>query len=229
MGFAIASIVLLLAAPLAASESVVAVPAQFLGDWGGSPRCEATPDDLALRIDRDRVSYHESSGPLKAIVIRGHDELALVAELSGEGETWLATARFRLSPDGDKLIDDASDPGEETVRYRCPARNVPARTASTFAEAKQRFDAQPRNAATDAYGAAWADFNNAHHLDERDGCYFKAQGSLVQILQIDAGGKVVGYFADKDNGRSRCWRETYLGVTFPKPPFAPFYQHLEMQ
>ena len=100
---------------------------------------------------------------------------------------------------------------------------------SSFSEAQRLFDAQPRTDATDSYGTAWADFNNAHHLDERDGCYFKADGSLVQILQIEASGQIVGYFADQENGRSQCWRQTYLGVTFPKPPFAPFLHRLEMQ
>ena len=100
---------------------------------------------------------------------------------------------------------------------------------SSFAEVQRLFDAQPRTEATDSYGLAWAAFNNSQHLDERDGCYFKADGSLVQILQIDASGKIIGYYADKDNGRSQCWRQTYLGVTFPKPPFAPFFHRLEMQ
>ena len=106
--------------------------------------------------------------------------------------------------------------------------SVPS-TDSSYADAARRFAAQPRTAATDAYGTAWAEFNNAQHLDERDGCYFKAEGSLVQILKIDANGKIIGYFADKENGRSQCWRQTYLGLTFPKPPFAPFYHRLEMQ
>ena len=100
---------------------------------------------------------------------------------------------------------------------------------STFFDAQERFEAQPRTDATDAYADAWAEFNNAHDLDERDGCYFRAEGSLVQILQIDATGKIVGYFSDKDNGRSQCWRQTYLGVTFPPPPFAPFFHRLVMQ
>lgn len=100
---------------------------------------------------------------------------------------------------------------------------------SSFMEAERLNAAQTRTDATDAYVTAWTEFNNAHGLDERDDCYFKAEGSLVQILQIDASGKVVGYFSDKDNGRSQCWRQTYLGLTFPKPPFAPFYYRMEMQ
>ena len=116
------------------------------------------------------------------------------------------------------------------IRLVVSAASATAQQApSSFSDAQRMFDAQPRTDATDAYGAAWAEFNNAHHLDERDGCYFKADGSLVQILQIDANGKIVDYFADQDNGRSQCWRQTYLGLTFPKPPFAPFLHRLEMQ
>lgn len=100
---------------------------------------------------------------------------------------------------------------------------------SSFSDAQRRFDAQPQTEATDAYGTLWDGVNNAQRLDERDGCYAKAPGPLVQILQIDANGKVVDYVADSQNGRSQCWRQTYLGVTFPKPPFAPFLLRMQMQ
>ena len=103
-----------------------------------------------------------------------------------------------------------------------------AQTMGDFAEANSNADAQAKSEAVLAYADAWAEFNNQNHLDERDGCYFKADGELTQILEIDASGKVVGYFADKDNGRSQCWRNTYLGVVFPKPPFAPYWHRLVM-
>jgi len=103
-----------------------------------------------------------------------------------------------------------------------------AQSASDFAEANAKADAQAKSEATLAYADAWAEFNNLNHLDERDGCYFKEEGELTQILEIDAMGKVVGYFADKDNGRSQCWSNTYLGVVFPVPPFAPYWHRLVM-
>jgi len=105
-----------------------------------------------------------------------------------------------------------------------------AQSASDFAQANARADAQweHRHAETSMYADAWAAFNNAQHLDERDGCYFKAEGELTQVLEIDAAGKVVGYYTDQDNGRSQCWRATYLGVVFPKPPFAPYWHKLVM-
>ena len=81
---------------------------------------------------------------------------------------------------------------------------------------------------TSTYADAWAEFNNRYHLDERDGCFFKADGELTQILEIDASGKVVGYYSDKENGRSQCWSETYMGVVFPTPPFAPYWHKLVM-
>jgi hypothetical protein len=103
-----------------------------------------------------------------------------------------------------------------------------ARQPATYSEAKRLFDAQPRNPKTDAYGSSWANFNNANKLDEKDGCYFKANGETSQILVIDKAGVVVSYFADPENGRSQCWRKTYMGVKFPRPPFAPYYHYLVM-
>ena len=96
--------------------------------------------------------------------------------------------------------------------------------ADSFAE--QQLTKDPD--ATSAYATAWAEFNNQHKLDERDGCFFKATGELTQILEIDVSGKVIGYYSDKENGRSRCWSDTYMGVVFPKPPFAPYWHKLVM-
>ena len=115
-----------------------------------------------------------------------------------------------------------------TMLFMLPAM---AQTAKDFAQADARAEAQRREfpAPSSNYAEAWAEFNNQHRLDERDGCYFKADGELIQILQIDESGEIVGYFSDKDNGRSRCWSRTYLGVVFPKPPFAPYWHKLVMQ
>lgn len=105
-----------------------------------------------------------------------------------------------------------------------------AQSAKDFEQADARAEAQlaKHPDATSSYAEAWAEFNNLHHLDERDGCYYMAEGALTQILEIDETGKVVGYLTDKDNGRSKCWSQTYLGVVFPKPPFAPYWHKLVM-
>lgn len=102
-----------------AAERQEAVPARFAGEWVADlKRCGTDRDDSRLRLDADRVRFRESGGPIRAVVARGESEIALIAELSGEGETWLACHRFRLSADRDRLIDATGE--AELVRYRCP-------------------------------------------------------------------------------------------------------------
>ena len=109
-----------LAAPLpASSNGDVDVPARFVGNWAGSrASCGSDADDLVLRLTSRHITYWESGGPIRAVIVRG-DEIALIAELSGEGETWLSAIKFELSPDGRMLVDRISMPGKEVVRYRC--------------------------------------------------------------------------------------------------------------
>ena len=122
MGFLVAiTTLLLLPLPLLAGSAAATVPDRFIGYWAGSPTsCGSDVDDLILHIGARQISYWESEGPIKAAITRGNNEIALIAELSGEGETWLATATFKLSQDGRRLIDDTTVPGQEVVRYRCP-------------------------------------------------------------------------------------------------------------
>ena len=99
----------------------------------------------------------------------------------------------------------------------------------TFAQASSAFDSQPVNGKTESYLNSWGEFNNSHKLDEKDGCYFKAPGPTRQILIIDASGTVVQFLSDVNNERTNCFRHSYLHVRFPKPPFAPFFVHMDMQ
>ena len=122
----IAVAALILSFPLLAGSTAVSVPDQFVGTWAGSPTfCGSDADDLILNISARHISYWESGGPNRAAVTRGSNEIASIAELSGEGETWLATATFTLSRDGNRLIDDTTTPGQEVVRYRCPTPATP--------------------------------------------------------------------------------------------------------
>lgn len=120
MRYFIASALLLATQPLAAGELVPSVPEAFLGHWAGSSSsCNSDTDDLRLHISSAHISYWESEGPILAVVVRGR-EVALIAELSGEGHTWLATAKFTISAHGELLGDRYSVPGKTVVRYKCP-------------------------------------------------------------------------------------------------------------
>jgi hypothetical protein len=115
----------------ATSDSDVTVPARFVGNWAGGPAfCGSDADDLVLRLTSRHISYWESAGEIRAAVVRG-DEIALIAELSGEGKTWLSAIKFELSPDGRMLIDRVSVPGKEVVRYRCSG-SIGARPNNSF-------------------------------------------------------------------------------------------------
>jgi hypothetical protein len=103
-----------------AADVLDGVPAQFSGEWNSViAHCGTANNDSALRIERSHIYFWESDGPVLAVVAQGEYEIVLIVELSGEGQTWLSTAHFKLSPAKDKLIY-ASTPGEDHVRYRCP-------------------------------------------------------------------------------------------------------------
>ena len=97
------------------------VPIRFVGEWNTNlQECGTDLNDSRLRISSNKIRFHESGGPIRAIVTQGDFELVLITELSGEGETWLASNHFRLSADHTYLTDVSN--GSTMVRYRCPAK-----------------------------------------------------------------------------------------------------------
>lgn len=123
MRIAIFLATLLLTFSAIAASDVAGVPDRFVGRWAGSvDSCGSDADDLTLRIAPHHITYWESDGPIKAAVVRGDSEIALISELSGEGETWLSTVQFKLSRDGSQLIDDTTVPGKRLVRYKCSGK-----------------------------------------------------------------------------------------------------------
>ncbi len=104
----------------ATAETLQKIPREFQGEWNMRlVDCGSALNDSLLELRSNKISYYESSGPVRAIVKRGR-ELALLAEVSGEGQTRVHAAHFRLSRDGRTLTDELSTP--PFVRYRCPPR-----------------------------------------------------------------------------------------------------------
>src|SRR5690606_30283157 len=95
----------------------------------------------------------------------------------------------------------------------CATTLQPLPTLS-FAEAYRAVENLPPDSYIDDYEHLWYDFNNALKLDQRDGCYERSVEPIQQVLVLDASGKVVQYVSDLDTPRSRCFRNTYLGVKF---------------
>jgi hypothetical protein len=102
-----------------AAELQSAVPKPFRGEWNADPAdCSSHLSESQLQIGEHDIMYYESGGTVVAIVTRGDNEIALISELSGEGETTLSYDYFQLSDDQTQLTDIADDAG--LVRYRCP-------------------------------------------------------------------------------------------------------------
>lgn len=117
----ISLLVLICAGPAGAAELQSTVPARFQGDWASSVKqCGADYDELRLSIGASTIRFQESGGSIKAVVTQGESELALISELSGEGETWLDISHFRLSTDQSTLVDMTGE--TEVVRHRCPKK-----------------------------------------------------------------------------------------------------------
>ena len=91
-----------------------AVPTRYQGSFASdAAACDAPGDPTRLTIGSDTIRFHESSGPVTRVA-SGPSDVAITAELTGEGETREATYRFRLSDDGGTLTDLGS--GMERVR-----------------------------------------------------------------------------------------------------------------
>lgn len=113
---------LLGAAPVAAAaERLSHIPSAFQGLWMAESRhCLRGPTDESwLRIEAERISFYESSGPVLAVVAQGREEIAVIIALSGEGSTWLHPLRLKLDGTAQRL--DLETVGLEGAmsRVRC--------------------------------------------------------------------------------------------------------------
>ena len=105
---------------VSAASLVQEIPIQFRGEWNAHlSDCGHRQSDSALRLGKREIVYYESSGPVRAVVANGKREIAVIAELSGEGEQWVATEQFKLSAD-QKRLESVAQESEPFVRYRCP-------------------------------------------------------------------------------------------------------------
>lgn len=92
------------------------VPARYQGRFAAdAAACDTPGNPSQLTIGSDTLHFHESTGPVIRVA-SGPSDVAITAELTGEGETREATYRFRLSDDGGTLTDLGG--GMERVRCR---------------------------------------------------------------------------------------------------------------
>ncbi len=111
-------------APPARQSAPPTVPAKFQGYW--SQNCDIEYAESRLLIDGNSIHFYESGGPIRAAVVRG-EEIAMIVDMAGEGDTWLGIMKFRLENQGQAIVDTSDDYEDEKkrfVRSKCP--NLPA-------------------------------------------------------------------------------------------------------
>ena|SRR6266480_3064028 len=103
--------------PIVAAELSPKVPTEFQGRWNADLK-NCGRGESRLEIRANTITFYESSGPIRAIVTQGKNEMALIAELSGEEGKYLSLRHFKLSKDQKELTDVSGD--SPFVRRRCP-------------------------------------------------------------------------------------------------------------
>lgn len=97
------------------------IPTRFQGAWNvAAEHCGTGIEHTRLMIEANRIRFYESGGAVLAVVTRGESELAVIADMAGEGLHWLGLMQFRLSGDGACLTEVTAAHGP-LVRCRCPS------------------------------------------------------------------------------------------------------------
>jgi hypothetical protein len=99
--------------------------------------------------------------------------------------------------------------------------------------AKKLWEQSKERAGYDQYSDEFAQFNNSHHLDEKDGCYGLSPGpvTIYLVIKHNAGEKfavIEQVVSDVDNAKAKCFKKTYTGVPAKAPPFLPLVLQMKM-
>ena len=98
-----------------AAETHKTIPKIFQGKWTSNPKDCGADHETNLEISKNHIFFYESSGPIIAIVTKQKNELALIIELSGEGEEWLSFYHFAINNKNNELADMK----HKFLRHRC--------------------------------------------------------------------------------------------------------------
>lgn len=105
----------------ASTSETKTVPVAFRGEWNATLKdCGTGNNDSRLRITATTLRFYEGAGAVRAAFTQGPFEVLIVADMSGEGTTWLASHQFTLAGDGSYLSTWVD--GARFIRYRCPAK-----------------------------------------------------------------------------------------------------------
>jgi len=103
-----------------ASETHNTIPKIFQGKWTSNLKNCGIDNETNLEIFKDHLSFYESNGPTKSIVTKQKNELALIIELTGEGEKWILFVNYKINSKNNRLTDITdTDEKNKLIRYKC--------------------------------------------------------------------------------------------------------------
>ena len=119
MNKSIAILFIVLSCSAYAADKVNAIPEEFIGTWVSDKEYCNDENIYNLEITSSHFQFWESGGSPVSIVTHGKNELAVIAEFTGEGETWIGFLHYQLITNNQ--LKDISDPYEkkQMVRFRC--------------------------------------------------------------------------------------------------------------
>ena len=97
-----------------------------------------------------------------------------------------------------------------------------------FAAANEKWKAQKSNPDRMKYLNTVLEIDNKQNRDEQGGCYNVAPGGITQIIVINSEGIIESVISESKSEKSECFKKVYLGLKYPKPPFAPIYDKMLM-
>jgi len=102
----------------------------------------------------------------------------------------------------------------------------------TYQEAEKVWEETKDNKSYGEYTTEFANFNNYHHLDEKDGCYRLGREKIRHFLIIthtegEKYGVIHSVVSNVDTEKSQCFKNTYKGLKVKIPPYLPFVLQMD--
>jgi hypothetical protein len=121
LAFAVSTLCLVIGGACHAQEPALrTIPERWHGEWNEDrSACGTDSNDSRLALSADRIEFWESFGLVRGAFTNGPLEILIVADMAGEGLTWLGSSHFRMAGSGDSIAMDTGD-GRQFIRYRCP-------------------------------------------------------------------------------------------------------------
>lgn len=104
------------------------------------------------------------------------------------------------------------------------------RDGSGFEDARTLWSEVNGRDTYSSYGKAFASEVNERRLYAGSRCNTQfAQRNVQLVMMVDANGVISDVHAKWDTPRARCFRDQFVGIKMPAPPFSPFPMPVTMR